>query len=356
VCTKVASYLEQGHRLENLSWRLWHMQSFMVDVKSKRKISIGMGEKLNDVKNRYVVRFPNPDVASCFCRNIITSDFNVDISASEKHHVRKANEFSDTGLPGLKFLRFLSLFSNDFGPAALLCSAPTLTMIKNYGEGHHPPGVNDESSIVRPTTDWELPLDELVVSDSLAQYPASRIEPDTTDFVMHSIPSDLFSTDHSLPPPIHQQQQQLQQGDNHSSSSSDSESSDDDGSELGITASNLSYSTQESSPKTAVPLKGTMYRGSTPTGRPTLTVRIEQKGYTATPPSLNPGSSRTPSASLGNSVPGGSKAECLNCGATQTPLSRRGLNDELNCNAWGLYCKLVRCCLGRGGCSDLFLC
>ncbi|KAJ7586682.1 hypothetical protein C8J56DRAFT_728738, partial [Mycena floridula] len=35
------------------------------------------------------------------------------------------------------------------------------------------------------------------------------------------------------------------------------------------------------------------------------------------------------------------KAECLNCGATHTLLWRPGLNDELNCNACGLYCKLL---------------
>ena len=48
----------------------------------------------------------------------------------------------------------------------------------------------------------------------------------------------------------------------------------------------------------------------------------------------------------GNSAPGGGgvKAECLNCGATYNPLWHHGLNDELNRNACGLYCKLVRDC------------
>ncbi|KAF7373860.1 Transcription factor [Mycena sanguinolenta] len=32
--------------------------------------------------------------------------------------------------------------------------------------------------------------------------------------------------------------------------------------------------------------------------------------------------------------------EEVTCGTTHTPLWRRGLNDELNCNACGLYCKL----------------
>ncbi|KAF8808559.1 hypothetical protein BYT27DRAFT_7096350 [Phlegmacium glaucopus] len=33
-------------------------------------------------------------------------------------------------------------------------------------------------------------------------------------------------------------------------------------------------------------------------------------------------------------------AECSNCGTKHTPFWRRGLNDELNCNACGLYFKL----------------
>ena len=61
VCTKVASYLEQGQRLENLSWRLWHIQNLMVDTdnaRSKRefkKLSKYMSDKLDKEKGRYVV-------------------------------------------------------------------------------------------------------------------------------------------------------------------------------------------------------------------------------------------------------------------------------------------------------------
>jgi len=55
----VAAHLEQGQRLENLSWRLWHLQNLMVDTdnaKSKRefkKLSKSMGERLDKDKNRY---------------------------------------------------------------------------------------------------------------------------------------------------------------------------------------------------------------------------------------------------------------------------------------------------------------
>jgi GATA-binding protein, other eukaryote len=58
----VAAHLEQGQRLENLSWRLWHLQNLMVDTdsaKSKRefkKLSKSMGERLDKEKNRYVCR------------------------------------------------------------------------------------------------------------------------------------------------------------------------------------------------------------------------------------------------------------------------------------------------------------
>lgn len=60
VCTKVASYLEQGQRLENLSWRLWHLQNLIVDTDNARsrrefkKLSKSMGDKLDKEKGRSV--------------------------------------------------------------------------------------------------------------------------------------------------------------------------------------------------------------------------------------------------------------------------------------------------------------
>ncbi|KAJ7222734.1 hypothetical protein B0H12DRAFT_1224108 [Mycena haematopus] len=60
--------------------------------------------------------------------------------------------------------------------------------------------------------------------------------------------------------------------------------------------------------------------------RPVLTVRVPVR--------------RDPNAT---SAPWGVKAECSNCGATRTPQWRKGLNDELNCNACGLrYCRLQK--------------
>jgi hypothetical protein len=49
----------------------------------------------------------------------------------------------------------------------------------------------------------------------------------------------------------------------------------------------------------------------------------------------------TSGTSLGNKVPSDVKPHCTNCGTTHTALWRRGLNDELCCNACGLYAKLV---------------
>ncbi|KAF7373864.1 hypothetical protein MSAN_00598400 [Mycena sanguinolenta] len=91
VCTKVASYLEQGQRLENLSWRLWHLQNLMVDTdnaKSKRefkKLSKCMGDKLDKEKGRSIESLPAPD----FKRNPSTDLIRQ--RAVEKERTREAS-------------------------------------------------------------------------------------------------------------------------------------------------------------------------------------------------------------------------------------------------------------------------
>ena len=52
----------------------------------------------------------------------------------------------------------------------------------------------------------------------------------------------------------------------------------------------------------------------------------------------NPSATQAPGGNLGSSTNGTS--QCANCDTTHTPLWRRGSNDELLCNACGLYYKL----------------
>ncbi|KAF5346610.1 hypothetical protein D9757_014286 [Collybiopsis confluens] len=461
VCTEVASYIDQGQRLENLSWELWHLQGLIVDsdnVNSKREFKkLSKHDKLDKEKGwqsaAHVCHYQQPSESrppnfrrnhftdmlgqsfvaksavarpvrtqsreqssACSLRSALISVAPVTAEPVKKPVLKPSSE-SNKRLSSLTPTS--TMVSDDvkhakqgeeddqFGLATLLNpSAPTLTTSMNYGEGLKvPKSANDTDNVGIPRPIIELPLDECL-NENITNTPSlfsttSLVNSD----ISHASESPICylpdaSNNHNdddddavflLPPfggafgaPF---------GSFNTSDADDSSVSDEEESQTTSDSVNLiSTSTTTTSSVSSIKptlklvpasnkLKASKARSTTP--RPTLIVRTSTSNpgadgpasasvtsavtsrsnasttvplvsgnsttptpFTSKPPLKSAGASfkagRGTAATMNNlnNIPGGQKAECSNCGATHAPLWRRGLNDELICNACGLYCKL----------------
>ncbi|TPX61784.1 hypothetical protein SpCBS45565_g07152 [Spizellomyces sp. 'palustris'] len=360
---QVKDTLENGNRLENLSWRLWHLHQSMYranDDNSRqfRKISTKATRKLDEADAKAPALIGRPkdfrDVRTC---NTLLGVGHMEstgppahpLHASQRPSLYNVDEQSISSMPSPETPVFASAIEvvQSLGSGTEDCFELSLDALDGYSDALFDEYIRDT------TTGWAA---SMIGSSKLVV---------TTPDISDMLPSSTDNWSDATP----------MSGTLYNSVTSTSSESLNRSTTMPLTQPDASYAANETSLLASI-FSDTCFspvrpvQAQQPSVLPTslylpdgaiIPTSSKQVGQNPNPASTPPASSTqlterataihrprpvpTPSAPrtvrsvacAGNSD---GKLMCENCGVTSTPLWRRSANDELLCNACGLYLKL----------------
>ncbi|KAK9720532.1 hypothetical protein K7432_004112 [Basidiobolus ranarum] len=357
VCTKAKDSLENGNRLENLSWRLWYLHKRMIEQQKRakhrfKKITVEITKKLDTdmvsgTITRNLSKDKNPLITnanpsslnslSVTTTGLITASFKQSksqpITANILH--TSTHKYPTTPRPFISPTETQEdLTTQQATPAATDSILRTIPQVINLEDIFGTYAASAFLGVFDKPPSLEIPFDDIKEPTSWEPYSSTSIESHPDPDLM---PSYLYNNQ------WYEQSSGLQLGAvgyalgsapthhlRHSSLSSMVSAVGDNDS-----TRNAVESDGKISESFSLETSGTI--SSKPDQVHLHTPKIQD---TPLPSQMSPLSSGSSSSSGNSSINHESKLDCKNCGVTSTPLWRRSANDELLCNACGLYLKL----------------